>query len=265
MTDILKHKLNGKFYCEIPETDLYTLYNNPIETPVLNNKGKETPFLIRIKMEDDYDIQPDWLGEYKSNTKSINFPYVDRNGPYLVLDTHEEVTVFTIEEANALEEFVIETREETEAEMQEYSYGYINQEGEYEEGEEEDATHVEIYFYSLILIDIAGKSKGRGEYEYFKPASENYKGCSQEELIQYCEQDYKRMSDFGDGWYFVGLVASLMFEGQELSTASIWGIESDYDNAPQEYIPDLIWELGQDIDREITNLKYTLHNLEQLT
>jgi hypothetical protein len=58
-------------------------------------------------------------------------------------------------------------------------------------------------------------------YKYFNPANP-----------EYAEQEYKRMCGLNDGsWIFVGLKVTVFRAGIELGSASLWGIESDSDEA----------------------------------
>ena len=48
------------------------------------------------------------------------------------------------------------------------------------------------------------------------------------ERIAYALQDHRRLEDYNrGGWCFLGLVATVSFDGAEIGRGSLWGIESD--------------------------------------
>jgi hypothetical protein len=73
------------------------------------------------------------------------------------------------------------------------------------------------------------------EYRYFNPNHENYKGSTDAEIRQYCQQDYERMEGLQRGdWCFMGVrvdarivVADVI---QDITSAGCWGVESDSDD-----------------------------------
>lgn len=59
-----------------------------------------------------------------------------------------------------------------------------------------------------------------------------------------CEQDARRLEDYGNGWSMIGIVVTLLVDGEEAGDASLWGIESDLDDGYRlEVIGDLIAEI----------------------
>ena len=84
---------------------------------------------------------------------------------------------------------------------------------------------------------IERESCGAREFRYFNPNWENYKGCDEEEIRKYCQQDYERMESLNAGkWCYIGIkaVAEIQTSGNgkiwlcnEISTGGLWGIESD--------------------------------------
>lgn len=103
-------------------------------------------------------------------------------------------------------------------------------------------------------------SKGR-EYRYFNPPVENYKGSTDEEMRQYCQQDYQRMKGLNDGdWNFIGIKAyaeiTIPINGdsrlcQEITSGGLWGIESDSEDS---YLD----EIGKE---QLSELRDQLHAL----
>lgn len=60
----------------------------------------------------------------------------------------------------------------------------------------------------------------------------NYDGCTPEEVAAYTAQDAKRLADYyADRWHMVGVVCYVRRAGIILAQTSLWGIESDSDEA----------------------------------
>lgn len=60
---------------------------------------------------------------------------------------------------------------------------------------------------------------------------------------EYGQQDYERLRDYHIGyWSMVGVVVTASFEGIELGSASLWGIESD----SEDYLNEVAKELTED-------------------
>lgn len=72
-----------------------------------------------------------------------------------------------------------------------------------------------------------------GELQYFNPNFENYDGCTDAEIREYCWQDYERMESLNNGsWCFIGITAIAEIQlgtdvVQEITSGGLWGIESD--------------------------------------
>lgn len=81
--------------------------------------------------------------------------------------------------------------------------------------------------FDRISID-----RGR-EYRYYNPPIENYEGIGDEEMRKYCQQDYARLRDYGNGWCYMGVTASAQVQLgkfgpiQVIRSGGLWGIESD--------------------------------------
>jgi len=96
----------------------------------------------------------------------------------------------------------------------------------------------------IVLANSLSTNYDRNSYRYFYPPVDNYEGIEEEELIKYCIQDYKRMENYNRGnWYFMGIIVTMYYDGEEIAENSLWGIESDIGNDDREkIIDDLISE-----------------------
>ena len=98
---------------------------------------------------------------------------------------------------------------------------------------------------------------GRGEYRYFKP----YAGGldpeeNLEEWTKYAVQDYRRISDYGNGWCYLYLVVTTPAPTckccghTETLSASVGFIESDISDADADgFINELIYELEKQLEK----------------
>ena len=88
--------------------------------------------------------------------------------------------------------------------------------------------------------------------------SNRYEGCTAGETAKYLEQDAERLAGLRRGdWYFVGVAVKILKQtssnwangGLEVGRASVWGIESDSDDASfDETERDIIAEAFAEVD-----------------
>ena len=116
----------------------------------------------------------------------------------------------------------------------------------------------------LGTFDDAPRSKyairhSKGDHrvmDWFNPNWENYKGCTQKEIREYCRQDYQRAKSYGQEWGYVGIIVTASLENVELGNASLWGIEDD---GGDDYIAttekDLILDAIHDAEANLAKLQ----------
>lgn len=95
----------------------------------------------------------------------------------------------------------------------------------------------------------------RGEMQYFNPNWQNYEGCADAEIREYCWQDYERMESYNNGsWCYIGIRAeaeifvddlSRQCLTQRIKSGGLWGIESESDVTDIE--KDELSELAQQL------------------
>lgn len=182
-------------------------------------KGKRIQS-VTIKKIFDQDGDTSWLGEY-SNRKSSDLFSIDRAHT-------EDCNVNSLEAKQAIDTL-------------ERIIAYLNYSGEELVGEAFDdaLTLLGDAQDELRECDCSRGRWTRNEYQYFNP-SFNYvdahgdalKDHAPEEVREYVAQDYKRMEDLNNGyWYFVGIRAEAQIIVndviQEITSPGLWGNESD--------------------------------------
>jgi hypothetical protein len=73
------------------------------------------------------------------------------------------------------------------------------------------------------------------DLSWLEPDSGNYDDCTSEEKAHYLAQDAERLAGYGTTWWSVGVSAVAQLQigsviGNKVSTAGLWGIESDSDD-----------------------------------
>jgi hypothetical protein len=111
----------------------------------------------------------------------------------------------------------------------------------------------------------------RGEYKYFLPAESQDSlkdqfsrlGHSKDDSTRLAQEAVQRalnrMEDCGNGWSFIGIIARASWDGVELGSASLWGIESD---SGAEYLSETAWELAQEA---VSEAIATIERMKQIT
>ena len=134
-----------------------------------------------------------------------------------------------------------------EAKYDEWYNEYSDQ--EYDHSYNDDDT-VTVWYYPAVAESRIQSRWGSRDYRYFIPMNhvphnpKNWAHVSKKDCrpvikqygslekadIAYALQDYERMERYGDYWSFVGIVVKMFIEGEEVDSASLWGIESDSDD-----------------------------------
>ena len=89
-----------------------------------------------------------------------------------------------------------------------------------------------------------------------QPDTRNYKGCTDEDIERYIQEDQDRYEEFyRDEWYYVGIVVQVSIAVDHMmpviAESSVWGIESD---SNEGYFAEL----------EKDGIKEALHRVELL-
>lgn len=121
---------------------------------------------------------------------------------------------------------------------------------EIEEGEYDRAYAEWEENYGLeVLADDLGRTWDYNTYRYWIPGNNYFKEVAKsdqytvQDAIKWTLQDWKRMENYGNDWYSIGIVVTAFLDGIELGSGSLWGIESDSDDGYfEEVVRDLINE-----------------------
>ncbi len=173
---------------------------------------------IVVKWVADYDGDTSWLGKYSDKPGAWT---VDRKRGILYGDAHWFVkNVRGANKAQAMADRYEELGYEVElTSPTERADGYKR------------AWQVYVSGYKPLRTDLSTRYD-RNEYRYFHPPVENYEGIPEQEKAGYCVQDYERMTEYNMGsWSFMGCVATLTLNGEEIGHSSVWGVESDSDKS----------------------------------
>lgn len=107
---------------------------------------------------------------------------------------------------------------------------------------------------SIASVRLVVTEDSDPDLSWLEPDSGRYEGCTPAERATYLAQDAERLASYGDSWSSVGIsaVATIRFTedqsvwsvGSEVSTAGLWGIESDsgadeFDEVGSDQLSDL--------------------------
>lgn len=183
-----------------------------------------------VRIDYIFDTDPDlsYYGEYK-NKPPYNAYYIDRKG-YL----HTPIPV----------SYAMDFDSEGEADdycpvgqwIDHFDYNYTD--------DDEDSYTVTAYFEGYKVVDVQYTYEGPRNYRYFVPELQGETG---DDAIRIATMLYDRMEAYNNGgWHMMGIEITLVVDDVDITSESVWGIESDDKDGIREYEDDLIESVKDD-------------------
>jgi hypothetical protein len=90
-------------------------------------------------------------------------------------------------------------------------------------------------------------------------------GSTENALIEYTLDDWRRAEEFGFSWNYIGYVAKLTIDDVEVGSDDLWGIESDVDNdTVEQYEEDALWSCLSQAVHEVGSASFGPTQLNKL-
>lgn len=197
---------------------------------IFETKQIELNDRVCVRIDYIFDTDPDlsYYGKYTNNSPHDTY-YIDRKG-YL----HTPIPVF----------YTMNFDSEGEADdycpvgqwIEYFDYNYTD--------DDEDSYTVTAHFESYKVVEVRNSYEGPRNYRYFVPELQGETG---DEAIRIATVLYDRMEAYNNGdWHMMGIEVTLVVDDVDITSESIWGIESDDKDGIKLYEDDLIESVKDD-------------------
>jgi hypothetical protein len=195
-------------------------------------------FDINVRWKDDDNPDLSWLGEYKANRPDTL--YIDRKNEVLINPNVRLDKEFTVEKE--YDDFV--------AELEYFDIPFDGE--EYEDDEDGNIIRWVINYVYWEKLSYSCRYD-RNSYQFVE--SMNYQDTTDKEEYGYFKDDVKRLEDYGNYWNMRGCIVTASLNGVELGSGSLWGLESDMDDAQEkQFIDELTSEAIDEAKKNLSEL-----------